>query len=342
VMFQKDLGTFYDKSLRVRETAELISELSGIPDQTDNIGRAAELCKNDLLTRMVGEFPSLQGIMGGLYLKESGEPEEIWKTVYHHYEPRGFAEDELESLNGGILSIGDKIDNIVGLISRGTKVSSSKDPYGIRRDASAIIKIIVDFNLNFDLQSVVDFSINQFKLDRNDIETFKETIHSLFSSRMEYFLKDILYIDSHVVNSVLPLNSLFIYKTYLRARAVFEVYENASVQHLIELHKRIRNIIRDSDSLSISESLLVEPEEKVLYEIIRESKTECEKLITNNQYIEACSNCIDMKPVVDQFFDKVLVMDENEDIRNNRIGLLQKINELLLQIADFSILTEKI
>jgi len=342
VMFQKDLGTFYDKSIRIKEISELISELSGNQEQTGNIGKAAELCKNDLLTRMVGEFPSLQGIMGGLYLKESGESKEIWETVYYHYEPKGFIENELESLNGGILSMGDKIDNIVGLISKGTKVSSSKDPYGIRRDASAIIKIIIDFNLNFDLQAIIDFAIGKFELKNSNSEDIKKTIISLFSMRMEYFLKDLLFIDSDVVNSVLKSNSLFIYKIYLRAKAVSEVSESASIQHLIELHKRIRNITKKSEPIAVSDSLLVEPEEKILYEIVTETKTETEKLLRNNKYIEACSNFMDMKPVVDNFFEKVLVMDKNENIRDNRIGLLQKINELLLQIADFSILTEKV
>ncbi len=342
VMFQKDLGSFFDKTSRIKEISELISELSGNHEQTENIGKAAELCKNDLLTRMVGEFPSLQGIMGGLYLKEKGESNEIWETVYYHYEPKGFVEDELESLNAGILSIGDKIDNIVGLISKGTKVSSSKDPYGIRRDASAIIKIIIDFNLNFDMKSVVDFAISKYDLKNKNSEDIMNTIASLFSSRMEYFLKDLLYIDSDVVKSILINNSLFIYKIYLRAKAVFEVFESASIQHLIELHKRIRNIIKNSDFLAVSESHLIEPEEKILYEIVTETKIETDKLLRDNKYIEACSNYINMKPVVDNFFEKVLVMDENENIRNNRIALLQRINDLLLQIADFSILTEKI
>ncbi|MCK5221673.1 MAG: glycine--tRNA ligase subunit beta, partial [Candidatus Aminicenantes bacterium] len=341
VMFQKDLGTFYDKSERIKDISELISELSGNHEQTKNIGIAAELCKNDLLTRMVGEFPSLQGIMGGLYLKEKGEEKDIWETVYYHYEPRGFVENELESLNAGILSIGDKIDNIVGLISKGIKVSSSKDPYGIRRDTSAIIKIIVDFKLNFDLKAVIDFSIDKFGIEEGERDGIFKIISSLFSARMEFFLKDLLFINSEVVNSVIMINTLFIYKIYLRAKAVFEVSESSSIQHLIEIHKRIRNIIRNSDNFSVSDSFLVEPEEKILFEIVNETRTGTEKLIRDNNYIEACSNFIDMKPVVDNFFEKVLVMDENENIKNNRIGLLQKLNELLLQIADFSILTEK-
>jgi len=341
VMFQKDLGTFHEKTIRIKEISELLSELSGNPEQTKNIGAAAVLCKNDLLTRMVGEFPSLQGIMGGLYLKEKGEEKDIWETVYFHYEPRGFVEDELESLNGGILSMGDKIDNIVGLISKGTKVSSSKDPYGIRRDTSAIIKIIIDFKLNFDLKSAINFTIDKFGIDEEEREKILEVVTSLFSARMEHFLKDLLFIDNDVVNSVIKSNTLFIYKTYMRAKAVFEVSESASIHHLIEIHKRIRNIIKDTETLPVSESLLIEPEEKILFEILNETKLGTEKFLMNNKYIEACSNFIDMKPVVDNFFEKVLVMDKDEEIKNNRIGLLQKLNELLLQIADFSILTEK-
>ncbi len=341
VMFHKDLGTFHEKSIRIKEIAELLSELSGNHEQTKNIGIAAELCKNDLLTRMVGEFPSLQGIMGGLYLKEKGIDKDIWETVYYHYEPKGFVEDELESLNAGILSIGDKVDNIVGLISKGTKVSSSKDPYGIRRDTSGIIKIIIDFKLNFDLKSVIDFTINKFGVDESDKQEIFKVISSLFSARMEHFLKDLLFIDNDVVNSVIKSNTLFIYKIYLRAKAVFQVSESSSIHHLIEVHKRIRNIIKDSEIEAVSDTYLVEPEEKILFEIINETKLETEKLIMSNKYIEACSNFINMRPVVDNFFEKVLVMDKDKSIRKNRIGLLQKLNELLLQIADFSTLTEK-
>ncbi len=341
VMFQKDLGTFYDKSSRLKDISELISKLSGNSDQTQNIGAAAELCKNDLLTRMVGEFPSLQGIMGGLYLKQAGEKKEIYETVYYHYEPKGFVETKLENLNAGILSMADKIDNIVGLILKGTKVSSSKDPYGIRRDASAIIKILIDFKLNFDLKTVVEFTIDKFMLQDLAKDDILKAITSLFTGRIEHFLKDILSIDSNVVNSVIVSNSLFIYKLYLRTIAVSEVAQSSSIQHLIEIHKRIRNIIKKSSISTISESLLMEPEEKILFEIINEMSTEIEKLISENNYIQVCSNFIDMKPIVDNFFDKVLVMDKNENIKNNRIALLQKFDNLLLKIADFSILTEK-
>jgi len=340
VMFQKDLGTFYDKSSRLKDIAELISELSENSDQTKNIGIAAKLCKNDLLTRMVGEFPSLQGIMGGLYLKEMGENNDICNTIYYHYEPKGFVENKLENLNAGILSMADKIDNIVGLILKGTKVSSSKDPYGIRRDASAIIKILIDFKLNFDLRTIIDFTIDKFGLTNTDKDSTIKTITSLFYGRIEYFLKDILSIDGNVVNSILVSNSLFIYKIYLRANAVSKVAESSLIQHLIEIHKRIRNIVKKSNAFNISESLLIEPEEKILFEILNEISTEVEKLITENKYIQACSNLVDMKPIVDDFFDKVLVMDKNENIKNNRIALLQKLNNLLLKISDFSILTE--
>ncbi len=340
VVFQKDLGTFYDKSERIKDIAELISDMVGNSSQTKNIGEAALLCKNDLLTRMVGEFPSLQGIMGGLYLKEKGKSTDVWETVYHHYEPRGFVENELENLNAGILSLGDKLDNIIGLIARGTKVTSSKDPYGIRRDTSAIIKIIIDFKLNFDLGTVIDFAIARYSFKNIDKEKIIKTITSLFMGRMEYFLKDLLFLNGDIVNSVINNDSLFIFKIYLRAKTISELVKNSSSQHLIKLHKRIRNIIRNFDIFPVSETLLSEDAEKVLFDIFKESKAEIEELITKNKYIQACSNLIDMKPAVDNFFDKVLVMDKNDKVKENRIGLLQKLNDLLMKIADFSILTE--
>lgn len=340
VMFQKDLGTFYEKSDRLKKLTALITDLSGNTHLSDSLQKAAELCKNDLTTRMVREFPSLQGIMGGLYLKEMDLEDDVWNSVYHHYEPKGFVENELENLGGGILSIADKIDNITAFISKGIKISSSKDPYGIRRDASSIIKIILDFKMDFDLKTLLDFSIKNYSTKKAKKKDLYEKIKNMFIGRMKFFLKDILFLRLDIVNSVVNPEQLFVYKTYLKAKSISEMLKTSNIEHLIILHKRLKNIVKDSQPYMVSEELLEDEPEKILFEIFNESKEEIENLILKDDYIQACSKIAEMKPVVDSFFDNVMVMSKDKKLRNNRLALLQKINDILSKVADFSVLKD--
>jgi len=341
VMFHKNLGSYYNKTERLIEISKYICKLTGNDSLAKNISTSAKLCKNDLTSRMVREFPSLQGIMGGLYLKEMDYDDSVWKSVYFHYEPKGFVEDELEDLGGGILSISDKVDNITGLVSKGIKISSSKDPYGIRRDASAIIKIILDFNLNINISDIIKFSAEQYKItdEKLKINIFKE-IKKLFLGRMEFFLKEILFFQHDVVKSVLNFNDLNLYKIYLKAKSISEMNKTSTIEHLVILHKRLKNIIKDSDVFNINKDLFERNEEKLLFDIFSESKENIENLIYENKFVQACSKILEMKPVIDNFFDTVLVMHEKEKIRKNRIALLQNFDSLLSNIADFSILTD--
>ncbi len=341
VLFHKDLGTYFEKTERLEKIIKFLCEITGNDNITNKLSEASLLCKNDLITRMVREFPSLQGIMGGLYLKEKDADELIWKSVYSQYEPKGFVEDELEHLGGGLLSISDKIDNISGLVYKGIKISSSKDPYGIRRDASGIIKIILDFKLDIDLKEILNLSLSLFGLsDEKENAEVQRKIRQLFLGRMEYFLKDVLFINHDIVRSVLSFNDLSIYKIYLKAKSLVEMTKTSTIEHLIILHKRLKNIIKDSIEYEISPDLLEEDQEKLLYDIYCESKNHIEQLISKSMFIQACSSILEMKPVVDNFFDNVLVMHEKEKIRQNRLGLLQKLDKLISDIADFSVLTD--
>jgi glycyl-tRNA synthetase beta chain len=345
VMFHEGLGNFYEKTGRLFAIVDFLVKKTGNENLAEDVKTAAILCKNDLVTRMVREFPSLQGIMGGLYLKETGAKEEVWKSVYSHYEPKGFSDVRLEHLGGGILSIADKIDNITGFIFKGIKVSSSKDPYGVRRDANAIIKIIKDFKLDFDLIPVIKFAAAQF--DKNyenggkTVDNLTSEIHKLFISRIENIFKDSMHFRYDVVNAILNnMESLPIYRLYLKAYEVMAMVQAESTQHLVSLHKRLKNIIKDLAPFKIVEDLLVEKEEKILFEIFNESKSQVEKQIEQKKYLPACSTILEMKPVIDNFFEKVLVMDKVQEIKENRIGMLQRLDALLSNIADFSLIVE--
>lgn len=345
VMFHEGLGNFHEKTERLFAVVDFLAKKTGNENLSENVKTAAIYCKNDLVTRMVREFPSLQGIMGGLYLKETGEKEEVWESVYYHYEPKGFSDFRLEHVGGGLLSIADKIDNLAGFIFKGIKVSSSKDPYGVRRDANAIIKIIKEFKLDFDLIPVIKFAVEQF--DKNYDNSGKSAaeltseIHKLFLSRIENIFKDTMHFRYDIVNAVLnDSESLPIYRVYLRAYEVSAMAQAESTQHLVSLHKRLKNIIKNSGTLELFEDRLIEKEEKILFEIFKESRPQVEKLIDEKKYLPACSTILEMKPVIDNFFEKVLVMDKVQEIRENRIALLQRLDEMLSDIADFSLIVE--
>ncbi len=340
VTFQKELGTFYDKTERLALLAEALVRETGNVELSESLKKAGLLCKNDLITRMVREFPSLQGVMGGLYLREMGIDLLIWQSVYGHYEPKGYTDDKLEHLGAGLLSVADKMDNIAALLSKGVKISSSKDPYGIRRDSNAIIKIIVDFQLDFDLSELIRAAAEPFADTPEKRKPLVRQITELFFYRIENLLKDVVGIRYDIVNSVLNSDKMLVYQIYLRARDVQKMEDTEPIQHLIIIHKRLKNLIKDCPPYSLSRDLLVEKEETLLYEIFKESRGKIEDLIARQSYVQACSEIVEMKPLIDGFFDNVLVMDKDEKIKQNRIALLQKFDELLAKIADFSVIFE--
>ncbi|MCK4763415.1 MAG: glycine--tRNA ligase subunit beta [Candidatus Aminicenantes bacterium] len=346
VMFHEGLGNFYEKTDRLASLIDFLVKETGKDHLTEDIKQAALFCKNDLITRMVREFPSLQGIMGGLYLQEVGEKDEVRQAVYAHYEPKGFTDAKLENIGAGILSIADKIDNICGFIFKGIKISSSKDPYGIRRDAGAIIKIIKDFKLDFDLLPLIRYAAEKF-MDNYDnkqartIVDITSVTKQLFISRIENIFKDTLKFRYDIVNAVLDrTETLFVYRVYLKAYEISTIMQADSIQHLVSLHKRLRNIIKKTTHHTVYEERLIEKEEKALFEVFKESKTEIEIFISDNKYLPACSRVLEMKPAIDKFFDNVLVMDKDPEVRENRIALLQRLDELLSRIADFSLIVE--
>lgn len=340
VVFHQGLGTFYEKTDRLYTMVEFLAGETGNEALEDSLKKAALYCKNDLVTLMVREFPSLQGIMGGLYLKEAGTGENIWQAAYGHYDPKGFVKQKLEHLGSGLLSLVDKIDNITGFLSKGIKISSSKDPYGIRRDANAIIKIIIDFGLNFDLDKLITLAAGHFaETDEDRAEVIKKT-RNLFLGRVENILKDSLKQRYDVVNAILGVEELNIYRMYMRCISVGKIADSESIQHLIALHKRLKNITKKAEKHPVSEEYLVENEEKLLFDIFKETHAKIETSIRENDFMQACSQYLEMKPVIDGFFDKVLVMAEDPNVRRNRLALLLELDALLSEIADFSLVVE--
>jgi len=339
VLFHKKIGSFYEKTKRLENIVEFIARITKNEDIIEDLKTAASYSKNDLVTRMVREFPSLQGIMGGLYLKERGTDDTVWKAVYGHYEPKGYIGSKLENLSAGLLSIADKIDNIIGFIASGIKISSSKDPYGIRRDANAILKIIIDFKLDFDLNELIFFVVNSY-YNNERYNELTDKVRDFFELRVKGVFKEPVGYRYDVINAILAKRKLNVYKLFLNAKDVHFLIDKNSVEGIIALHKRLKNIVKGQENYDLNEDLLVEPSEKILYDVFSNSKKEILKLIEDGKNLDAYSKIIEMKPIVDDFFDKILVMADDENLKNNRIALIQSLESLLLKIADFSLLVE--
>ncbi|MCP4213833.1 MAG: glycine--tRNA ligase subunit beta, partial [bacterium] len=227
-----------------------------------------------------------------------------------------------------------------GFLSKGIKISSSKDPYGIRRDANAVIKIIIDFNLDFDFNGLIKAACEKFTPTDITHEELEQKVNKLFYARLEGVFKDFFSIRYDVVKSVLNASVLNINDLYLRCHSVARIVSSESITHLTALHKRLKNIIKKSEPFNVSETLLQENEEKLLFDIFKETKIKIEGSLAEANYLQACSQFLEMKPVIDNFFDKVLVMAEDKDVKRNRIALLQKMDELLMKIADFSLIVD--
>ncbi len=341
VLFQKELGTYFEKVERLAALVDFLINETHQEALSGPLHKAACHCKNDLLTKMVREFPSLQGIMGGLYLKAAGEDPLVWKAIYGHYKPRGLAGDEkLDDPGAGILSIADRIDNIAGFVGKGIKVSSSKDPYGLRRDANAIIKIIADFQLPLDLAPLIRLAALHFAKNDADLKHNAKIVRELLAARLESFLKDHRRFRYDVVNAVMARDTLEVQDKLLKAEALAQLVERGLADPLSALHRRLRNIIGGSERCLFAESALKEKEEKLLSDVFKEAKPRIDGLILNRNYLQASSEILEMKPIVDGFFEKILVMDKDLTLRRNRLALLQRIDELLSAVADFSLLVE--
>lgn len=340
VLFQKELGTYYDKVERLAALVDFLINEAHLDALRGVLHKAASYCKNDLLTKMVREFPSLQGIMGGLYLKAAGEDPLLWKAIYGHYKPRGLVDEKLDDLGAGVLSIADRMDNIAGFVSKGIKISSSKDPYGIRRDANAVIKIVIDFQLPLDLAPLVRLAALNFAKNDADLQQNCKAIRELLAARLENYLKDYMKLRYDVVNAVMAQDTMAIVDKYMKAQAVARLVESGMAEPLAALHKRLKNICGASERCLFSEAALKENAEKILSDVFMESKPRIDGLIQKKNFLQAGAELLEMKPIIDGFFDKILVMDKDPALRKNRIALLQRIDELLSEVADFSLLVE--
>lgn len=335
VVFQKQLGTLMEKTKRIMKLSSSIAEqLNG---NSQLATRAAELCKCDLMTEMVGEFGSLQGIMGRYYATHDGEPDEVAQALEDYYKPK-FSGDTLpQSITSQSVAIADRLDTLVGIFAVGQTPSGDKDPFALRRAALGILRIIIEEKLDLDLLSLIKLAAEQ----HDSAIKAKDAINPVFDFILDrlhaYYLdKDIRTDVLDAVLSTKPTEPLDINN---RLHAVDTFRNLPEAESLAAANKRIGNIlkkIKGNLPENIDENLLGEKAEKNLHKSLSKLNDKVQNLIHQAKYQDALSQLSTLRETVDQFFDDVMVMADDEKLKNNRIALLNKLHGLFLQIADIS------
>lgn len=337
ILFHEDLGTYEEKIGRIKKLAAYVAKKWDVEKEKCHILAAAELCKADLLTEMVKEFPSLQGKMGGLYAREEKHPAPVWRAVYEHYQPLGLDDASPSTKTGAVLSLSDKIDSIVGQLGTGIQVTGSKDPFGLRRAALGVCKIILDWKMSFSFSRLMEkaFKIygNTLKISAAELRDFCLT--EFFPDRLRYiFNRHGFRYDLIEASMAAGLEN--IYHTFLRVKALESLKDSSSFEPMILIVKRVNNILRGQPSYRINPDLFTEKEERELFTTFSIIKNNTDSLINAGEFEKAQRIAFQMRTSINTFFDEVLVMTDEKPLRQNRLALLQGIGKLFNRIADYS------
>lgn len=347
VVFHSSLGTSYEKMERFREIATDISGeivFSSPGSSLETVNMTATLCKADLETQMVYEFPELQGVMGREYALLQDKDPIIAKGIYEHYLPIAAGGALPETDEGAIVSIADKIDTIVAFFGINVIPTGTADPFALRRQALGIINIIIDKSYPLDIDALVDKSLEilekKKKLKRSKEETRKDVMNFL-RGRFE----NQLVLQGHpydVVNAVLALGMADIVQSFRKIEAMEGFKTHPDFEPLAIAFKRVVNILEDFKGGSVDASLFDSRAEADLYDSFAKIRKRANGCIDEGRYSDALSEMATLRKPVDAFFEEVMVMAEDEKIRFNRLSLLKEISDLFYRIADFSrIVTER-
>ena len=335
VVFQKKLGTLYEKMERICDLARILST-HACPDKEPQALRAGRLCKADLVTLMVYEFPELQGIMGGYYATHSGEEPTVAQAIQEHYRPAFAGDDPPASELGAVIAVADKLDTILGCIGVGLIPSGSEDPYGLRRNALGIIQIFLHRDWQISLDNLVEEGLrsmgSKIKLDP---ETIKNHVMELFSQRYKTYL-DAEGFPYDAIDCVLSTGLDSIVDIKAKVSAFSALKKQPYFEPLAIAFRRVVSILNDEAEGEVDTGLLNEPAEKKLFEEYLKVRDPVFRHIQNKEFSQALEKIVEIKPAVDRFFDEVMVMVDDVSLRKNRLHLLHQISGLFSGLADFS------
>jgi glycyl-tRNA synthetase beta chain len=338
VVYQRGLGSLFDKSAR---TASLCAQLAAdLEIDGGNAERAAALCKCDLLTGMVGEFPELQGTMGRYYAETDGETAEVAAAIGDHYLPR-FAGDTLPAARDGqVLAVADKVDTLAGVFSIGKRPTGNRDPFGLRRAALGIVRISIECELDFDLSALIAAAVAAQPEGKFDADEIADELYAFVTDRLRgYFLDRDADLAVETFEAVLARRPASLVDFAARLGAVHDFRQLEPAASLAAANKRIANILKKSagpGAEPVNEDRLAEPAEKALWTALNSAREEVLPLVGRRDYGGALAALAGLRAPVDAFFDDVMVMTDDEKTRTNRLALLDELRALFLEIADIS------
>ncbi len=336
IVLHEKLGTLLDKRERLKLAAESVSKILGFDSKKkSDLIRSIDLFKVDLLTKMVYEFPSLEGVMGGIYAKHQKENREVVSAIEEHYRPRSNDDSLPNTELGALLSLLDKLYNVVGILGIGVVPSGSMDPFTIRRQIQSIVRILIEYQLDVSLESLFSSIFTRLKDSLSeDYDRVKELFLSISKERFSALMSD-LGIAADLVEAVLAVNFSSPSEVYLRLRQLLNVSKREEFYNAIKVAERTERIVKDKrgfKSLKIKKELLKEREEQELYDIYLSTKDKIVAKIDNREYDKATILYgKSFYAIIDRFFQEVLVNTEDEDLKGNRKLLLFSINRLLTE-----------
>lgn len=333
VLFMKSLGSMAEKAKRIESLSKYIANLVGF--DADTSARAGSLSKSDLMSEMVGEFADLQGIMGGYYALNDGESKAVSIAIKEHYQPR-FSGDKLPSTNEGlVVAIADKLDTITGIYGIGQAPTGSKDPFALRRLALGLLRILLEARIELNLKELIDFSLNLHlkEVDRDS----SLSIYQFMMERLKAYYKD-LGVDGSIYEAVLAVSPNSPFDFHQRVEALNEFTQKNESKSLIESNKRIKNILKDfeGDHDNLNSKKLIEESEKKLY---RATELITKQLNEKQDYKAIMRSLLDLKDVIDTFFETVMVNADDLELREARLMLISRVRALFLSVADISYLS---
>ena len=341
VTFLAPLGSMYTKANRLSGLMEWLGKMF-YPEQVDLLKRAGLLAKCDLVSEMVGEFPDLQGIMGGIYARKKGESELVATAIYEHYLPKG--QDTLpKSLEGSLLSIADKVDTLVGCFGLKIIPTGTADPHALRRNALGIIQIILNQHLELSLEQLIEqayllYDPANFKWSQNEL---KKELKNFFYQRLKH-----LWLEQGFrpqwVEAILGTDCDNLYDAELRLKALAEFSRREEFEPAVLTFKRVANIVKkcanEPKFEQIQAQLVQTPFEQELVKKVEQILPKIQTYQRQKQYLSILELLLELKPSVDSFFDNVMVMCDQQDLKKNRLTILQTIINGLKFMADFEAL----
>ena len=334
VLFQAKLGSYFDKTQRVLALLPKVSAAAAFADLIPELEAAGQIFKCDLVTEMVKEFTDLQGIVGGLYAKAEGLPDNVWRAIYDQYLPKATNSPSPSSPAGAILALADRLDTVCGCFSIGLIPSGSKDPLAVRRQGNGILKIILDHKMRVSLNQLISWSLSSYGTESS---TTTRALREFFEGRLRFLFEEMGY-SYDCINAALAVGYDDPLDTLERLQALQSMRGESDFLSVSSNFKRIMNIMAQSEVLPADpdESRMSEPAELRWWQAFRLVRPQVETERQNHDYRGALGKLASMSSTVNEFFDKVLVMAEDKAVRNNRLALLKKLSELFLGIADIS------